>query len=168
MNHKVVASVFQKKLRRLIAGLRTADKFANGKKFHEYVIADLKIGSATIALNEIRDSKMIPELSSVDVYRDCVVALTKSDYKGALNFGETVDQIAKFSEEAEKTFSHMVLSIGSDDAIRVDKFLERQTVNALKLIAMLLMSAALWRWASRLRSGCFERRTLAFAVVWAL
>jgi hypothetical protein len=133
MNDRVLAAVFQKKLAALISGLREADRHANGRKVHDYVIADLGIGSARVALDEVVVKHRPTARSSVEAYADCVLSLAKSDFRRALEYGDTVDKIASLTEGAEESFSHGDLRVGEDKVIRIDRFLERQAESAKAL-----------------------------------
>lgn len=134
LNNRVLASVFATKLRDLIRGLRVADKVANGVAIHDYVIADLKVSSAAVSVDEVIASRKAPELGSAVVsFAECVGAITHSDFQKALRFGGTVDKVALLSRGAGEKFSHAELIVDDGEVFRVDEFLERQTELAKRL-----------------------------------
>lgn len=133
MNKRVIASVFAAKLAAVIRGLRSADASVNGGKFYEYVIADLRAASASVALDEVVTSRKVPQRSAVDSYGDCIDALSHSDFRRALRFGATVDQISALADGAGESFAHGEMSIDDGRAFRVDEFLARQAEIARRL-----------------------------------
>ena len=133
MNKRVVASVFAAKILAIVRGLRSADASVNGGRFYEYVIAGLGTGSAYAAFDEVVTSRKMPVKSAVATYGDCIDALSHSDFRKALRFGATVDQVAALAEGAGEQFAHGELAIDDGKAFRVDEFLARQADLAKRL-----------------------------------
>jgi hypothetical protein len=134
LNNRVLASVFAVKLATLVRGLKSADRQANGAVIHDYVISDLRISSAAVALDEVIASLKAPELQSgVGAYSDCVGALTHSDFRKAMQYRATVDSVRLLSKGAGKSFAHAELTVG-DDVFRIDDFLEGQATRAKQLL----------------------------------
>jgi hypothetical protein len=132
-NERVLAAVFAQKLAALIRGLRSADALANGAQLHEYVIADLGVGSARAALDEVIARHGNVMHSAVAFYGDCVDALSHSDFRKALDFGETVNKVASLTNGVGKKFSHAEIEIDDGRAFRVDGFLAQQAARAIRV-----------------------------------
>lgn len=134
-NRTVRADVFAKKLRALLAGLAAADTFANGKPLHRFVIADLRIGSAVVAIREKQRSKRRPERSGVQAYQSAVTAIYNGDRSVAELPPRLVKSIQQLGVGVEKEFAHAEVSFSGSNIIRIDDFLLRQSDAALKTVA---------------------------------
>lgn len=131
----VRADVFARKLLTLISGLRDADKFANGKLSYGYVITELKIGSASVAVRQRQRSRRRPLYSAIDVYEQVAGAIYNGDRSVGQYSGKLVQRVGQLSAGAMETFSHAELVFPDDNVIRIDDFLSRQADAAGVLIA---------------------------------
>ena len=130
MNNKVSATIFQQKLGKLLRSLKEVDTTNNGKPSFNYVIADLRIGSAMIALEETVKVKN-PTTSSVEGLSNCLNSLENSDYSDALLYGKAVDEIAALTKGQGDKFSHAEIEFEQGNIIRIDHFLESQAKAAI-------------------------------------
>src|ERR1700730_1891722 len=131
--HSVRADVFARKLLTLIVGLREADRFANGKIAHSYIIASLGTGSASITVREKQRSRNRPH-SSIAVYEQVATAIYNGD-RAVTRFSEKlVQRIGQLSAGAQETFSHAELAFADDNVIRIDDFLARQSEAANEVL----------------------------------
>jgi hypothetical protein len=123
----VRADVFATKLRTLIAGLREADKFINGRISFIYMIAALSTeSSAAATVRQKQRSHYRPGHSGIAVYEDAASAIYNGDRR-VLRYPERlITQIRRLGDGALRTFSHGEIAF-SDEVIRVDDFLVRQS-----------------------------------------
>jgi hypothetical protein len=124
---RVRADVFALKLRALIAGLRDADRFANGKVRHLYMIAALSTGSASVTIRQKQRSHKRPVSSGIATYEEAASAIYNGDRTVAHFPISLVRRIGQLSSGALRTFSHAELIFADDNIIRIDDFLERQS-----------------------------------------
>jgi hypothetical protein len=71
---EVPATVFAQKLTLLLRGLRAADAAVNGRANHDYMISDLRIGSALVELrqeNLRHPNDLIGSHSGVEAFDEC-------------------------------------------------------------------------------------------------
>jgi hypothetical protein len=130
----VRADVFARKLLTLIAGLREADRFANGKIVHSYIIAALGTGSASATIREKQRSRNRPQYSSIAVYEQVANAIYNGD-RAVTRFSERlVHRVGQLSSGALETFSHAELAFADDNVIRIDDFLARQSEAANEIL----------------------------------
>ena len=123
----VRADVFARKLLTLIAGLREADRFANGKSTHSYMIAALSTGSASVTVRQKQRSRSRPLHSGIAVYEEVASAIYNGD-RGVGRFSDKlIQRVGQLSAGALQTFSHAELAFADDNVIRVDDFLARQS-----------------------------------------
>jgi hypothetical protein len=123
----VRADVFAQKLRKLIAGLRDADRFVNGKVGYIYMIAALGTGSASVTIRQKQRSHKRPPYSGIATYEEAASAIYNGD-RTVANYPERlVRRVGELSRGALQTFSHAELVFADDKIIRIDDFLERQS-----------------------------------------
>lgn len=131
----VRADVFARKLLTFIGGLREADRFANGKLAHSYVITALGTGSASVTVREKQRARNRPLHSSISVYEQVASAVYNGD-RSITRFSERlVRQVGKLSAGALETFSHAELAFADDNVIRIDDFLARQSEAANQILS---------------------------------
>jgi hypothetical protein len=123
----VRADVFALKLRTLIAGLRDADRFANGKVGYIYMIAALATGSASVTIRQKQRFNKRPVYSGIATYEEAASAIYNGDRTVAHYPERLVRRVGQLSSGALQTFSHAELVFADDNIIRIDDFLERQS-----------------------------------------
>src|SRR5690349_19153401 len=123
----VRADVFARKLLQFVSGLREADRFANGKIMHSYVISALSVGSAAVNVREKQRSKNKPKYSSIATYEQVTTAIYNGD-SGIDQYPEKlVQRVGQLSMGALEIFSHAELAFSDNNVIRIDDFLARQS-----------------------------------------
>jgi hypothetical protein len=129
-NRVVRGDVFARKLGAFIAGLRAADRFANGALSFDYMIDDLSRRSSALAtLREKRRTRK-PALSSVAAYEEVAAAVYNGDVV-AKRFPPTlIRHIGNLCSGATKKFSHAEVEFANDNVVRIDDFLGAQAVTA--------------------------------------
>lgn len=130
----VRADVFARKLGALIAGLREADRFANGKVAHSYMISALSTGSASVTVREKQRIRKRPLDSSIAVYEQVASAIYNGDRAVSHYPEKLVHRVGQLSAGALQTFSHAELGFSSDNVIRIDDFLAHQSNAANQLL----------------------------------
>ncbi len=130
---QVRADVFADKISSLVRGLRAADKLLHGYKSMEYLISDLKYGSAEAALVEYEYNVKNPaQQSAVSCYR----RVTESLLGGARikNAGElaVVRTIVEIASGVDKKFSHGELQYEEDNVIRIDGYLRKKAFDCIR------------------------------------
>ncbi len=131
----VRADVFAQKLLTLIKGLRQADRFANGKLAHSYIIIALSAGSAAATIREKQRAHNRPLYSSIAVYEQVASAVYNGDLAVTRFSEKLVHQIGKLSAGVLELFSHAELTFADDNVIRIDDFLARQSEAANQMLA---------------------------------
>jgi hypothetical protein len=130
----VRADVFARKLSTLITGLREADRFANGKIAHSYIITALETGSASVTIREKQRARNRRQHSSIAVYEQVASAIYNAD-RAVTRFSERlVQRVGQLSAGALETFSHAELAFADDTVIRIDDFLARQSEAATEVL----------------------------------
>lgn len=133
-NQLVRADVFARKLSAFIQGLIAADKHANGKRQHTFMIEQLNEGSAVACVREKQRTRARPTQSAVQVYDRSMRAIYNGE-KLARDLPEPlVTSIRKLSQGTGKELKHAEVSTNPDDAakvIRIDDYLLRKANEAL-------------------------------------
>jgi hypothetical protein len=131
---EVSAGVFAHQLTVLVRALRAADKAANGRPIHDYVVASLNTSTPTALLAErplVRfRGQMISGHSGIDALEDCVEAVTFGEERRALTYFACVNQIAKFSK-----IGYSEIWTGEARVFRVDTFLTNRARLILNPVA---------------------------------
>ena len=123
----VRADVFARKLQTLIAGLRDADRFANGKVGFVYMISALGTGSASVTIRQKQKLHTRPHYSGIAAYEELASAIYNGDRSIGRYPEKLVHRVQQLSKGALQTFSHAELVFADDNVIRIDDFLERQS-----------------------------------------
>lgn len=139
-NDFVRADVFAKKLNAFIQGLIVADKMANGgKRLHTFVVEDLKKSSAIASIREKpRTSRTRPQASAVRTWDRSARAIYNGDASARSFDRRFVKSVRTLSAGTAKVFDHAEVSVGdgrSDRVLRVDEYLQHQSVEVLRAIA---------------------------------
>jgi hypothetical protein len=134
----VRADVFARKLKAFLKGLAEADKFANGKQLHVYVIEDLRVGSAVFKVREKQKSRSVPRQSAIRTYHRA----TKAVYDGERSVSflpepliASIEALSAGTEGRQKQLDHAEVSFDDGgNIIRIDDFLKRKAEEALRLV----------------------------------
>ena len=132
MDARVVrADVFVQKLRDFLSALKAADKLANGRLIHDYMLPKLNDGSAVATVRE-RPRKRGVSHSSIACFERVATAVYNGDRHdvGALE-PEIVRKIERLSQGASERFSHAEVSFSDERVIRIDDYLHHQAEDAL-------------------------------------
>jgi hypothetical protein len=135
-NRIVRAVVFVQKLRNLLNALQTADKAANGKSTFDYVLSDLRTGSASVTIREKRRMPERPPYSSIAVLENAASAIYNGDRSLERLPPALVQQVKKLSQGVAKRFSHAELAFSDDNIIRIDDFLLKQSAIAYETLTV--------------------------------
>jgi hypothetical protein len=137
----VPADVFVRKVQELLEALREADKGANQGIRYDYVVADLKRGSAQVTLAEKPISEATFHLSSPFAeFEHCLEAVRTNDISEARRHNGLVEKIAKFASGAGDKFAYIEVERGAGRDYRADGVLlsqAKEMVDRLKLTAEL-------------------------------
>lgn len=132
----VRADVFSRKLRAFLAGLAEADKLANGKRAHRFMIEGMQKSSAKITVREKQATREPPKASGVAAYERALKAVYNGDRSVDRLPPRLVTSIRALSVGAEKDFAHGEVSFDvPDNVVRIDDFLRRQSERAKEVIA---------------------------------
>jgi len=134
-NRIVRASVFAQKFRQLLAALGIADKLANGKPGFDYVITELRIGSASVTVREKQRRRERPSFSSIRYFEDTASAVYNGDRTLERLPPGLVRSVQKLSNGVEKKFSHAEIAF-ADNVIRIEDFLQHQAEVAYELATL--------------------------------
>jgi hypothetical protein len=133
-NGKVRAEVFLQKFRALLDTLKVADKAANAKKAHNYVIVGMEAKSARATLREKVSRKRILPASSVNRLRDVAECIYNGDRNIARFPVELVEALTPWVTGMGKSFSHSELQFSNDNGIRIDDFMATQIDRAVQRV----------------------------------
>lgn len=128
MSGEVFADVFAKKVSGIIRGLKKVDKLYNGGARHDYVVVGLKIGSTEIDFREkVISAKRIKKSPTSEFVAFGLAASRSQAVVPADDAqSEMLEMLKNLCKSASNRFDYATLKNGTDDIIRVDKFLERQ------------------------------------------
>lgn len=122
---EVSAGIFARQLATLVRALRAADKAANGKPAHDYVIARLHTSTPTALLAERPLPKFRGQIfsghSGVNAFADCVSAITMGERDRALAYGSCAKQVSRFAR-----VGYSEIWTPKAKVFRVDPFLTEQ------------------------------------------
>jgi len=131
-NGFVRADTFLEKFRIILNSLKTADKEANEKKAHEYVIIGLEAASAHATLREKIAIRKIVPASSVHVVQEVIEAVYNGD-RNISRFPEAVVRaLAPLSRGVGKSFSHGEVTFSKNNVVRIDDYFQTQMEKAVK------------------------------------
>ena len=130
----VRAPVFVQMLRDLIGALKLADKLANGRYSHDYLLPQLRDGSAVATVRE-RALRGVPSQSPISYFGSVATAV----YNGELRdlpalVSPIVKRIERLSKGANKRFAHAELNFAGITVIRIDDYLQRQVEDAIRTL----------------------------------
>ena len=121
----VSAAVFAEKLGALVRALKAADLEVNGKKSHDYLIAQLKSSSPTALLYEVPlpNSPRFGLSSGIGAFDACANSIVVGDAIGIQKYRRCASSIARLAQGAEKKFGYGEVWTANDNIIRIDPFL---------------------------------------------
>ncbi|MDK2741315.1 MAG: hypothetical protein NDI90_00235 [Nitrospira sp. BO4] len=125
----VDARVFASKLSSLVRVLTNTDKKKNGHKCLDFVISDLKIGSAVAEIAEKQASvKYVAAYSSVDAVHQILGVVYNGHARELNGQASVLPTLRRLSSGANKHFSHIEIYVDEDEAtaVRVDEFFYKQ------------------------------------------
>jgi hypothetical protein len=154
----VPGSVFAQKLLILLRGLRAADAAVNGKVKYDYVISDLRIGSALVELREeeIREHGLLESRSGISAFDDCVDAIRQGSVERALSFGRCPVYVSQLAKGSGRRFGYAELWIADESPLRVDEFLLEQTEAVIEGPERRIQPETSRRWYKGITRGAFE------------
>lgn len=130
----VRANVFVEMLRDLIGSLKLADKLANGRDAHEYLLPQLRNGSAVATIRE-RARRRQPSQSPISYFESVATAVYNGDLRDRPSLdAQIVGRIAKLSRGANERFAHAEISFTDNTVIRIDEYLHRQVKDAISIL----------------------------------
>jgi hypothetical protein len=140
-HHKdaVDAAVFAKKLAAFVRALSKSDQNGNGRRCFDFLISDLRMGSATASIVERQaNTKFPPKASSISAVHATLVSVyggRTSELNGSANL---IPAVKSMCAGASKAFSHIEIILDENDssAVRVDTFFERQLRAASEQLAI--------------------------------
>jgi hypothetical protein len=155
---RVPASVFAQKLGALVRALRAADAAVNGRATHDYVIIDLKMGSALVELREqeILVPHLIPGTSGVSAFEDCINAIQMGSVERAQIFGRCPNYVSQLANGSGNRFGYAELWVDKEQPLRVDAFLLEQTRKVIEGPQIIERRAAPQKWYKGIAHGAFE------------
>ena len=125
----VPADVFVRKMKEILDALKEADRSANHGVRHEYLIADLKKGSAEITFAE----RPVPSMAGVVLHSSfyeferCVDAVFRNDVTAVRKFNGLLEKVTRVAEGAGERFAYIKIERGSDGRdYRADSLLLNQ------------------------------------------
>ena len=126
----VRAEVFLKKLRELINALKAADKLANGRRAHDYLLPNLRDGSIEATVRERSRRRRNPQ-SPISYFERVTTAVYNGDQREVQSPDRAIiEKIEKLSRGANEEFAHAELSF-ADNTVRIDDYLQRQAESAM-------------------------------------
>jgi hypothetical protein len=133
-NGIVRADLFAEKLKLVLAALRSADKFVNGKTTFRYMLVGLEVGSARLAVREKQRSKYIPAASSVGAFMEVCEAVYNRSSSIEHFPAPLVERVGALGRGANEKFSHAEVSSGGSDPVRIDDYYAEQAEWAQHLV----------------------------------
>jgi hypothetical protein len=134
-NQLVRADVFARKLSAFVQGLVAADRLANGKRLHTFIIEQLKDGSAVARVREKQKTMARPALSAVQTYDRSIRAIYNGERAAEELPQVLVASIRRLSTGTGKLLKHAEVTIDPADTskvIRIDEYLLRKTEEVLR------------------------------------
>ncbi|QTI81203.1 hypothetical protein IAI58_17835 (plasmid) [Roseomonas marmotae] len=133
-NRLVRADVFARKLTAFLRGLVAADKLANGKQLHQFVITDLAIGSAKVKIREKQKTRERPTASGVATYERALGAIYNGDRHAQELPEGLLATVTSLTKGVDSDFAHGEVSFASSNVVRVDDYLHRQSQRTRELM----------------------------------
>ena len=126
----VRAEVFVQKLRELIDALKTADRLANGRLAHDYLLPDLHRGSA-VATVRARARRRDSSQSPISYFERATTSIYDGDLRNETFVDrKIVEKIEKLSKGANDRFGHAEIDFPGSSVIRIDDYFQRQAEEA--------------------------------------
>ena len=159
------ASVFVQKVQQLLRALGAADKAINGSRENAYGLYKLKSSTPTLILNEYPAKRQADfehaGKSAIAALDRCAAAIVEGDVVTAQAFGSCAKEIRRLSSRGRgrvPNFGYGEIWPGTGNVIRIDPFLERRTIEAIKGEPSYIAGKAIEgpRWFRGVIDGTFE------------
>lgn len=135
--NSVDARQFALKLSALVRGLRKADNLGHGRNCLDYLISDLRMGSAEASIVERQASTKYPaRISAIAKLHEVAIAVSQGAGSSLNGSADLLPALRGLSSYASKEFSHIEVFIDENEetAVRVDSFFAEQVVAAREAI----------------------------------
>ena len=135
VHHKdaVDAHVFAQKLSAFVRALQKSDQNSNGKRCLDFLIADLRMGSATACIVERQAStKAVAKFSGIEGVHAALASIYSGRATELNGLTKLLPAARSICSGASKAFSHIEVFLDADEklTVRVDKFFEKQVRTA--------------------------------------
>lgn len=128
---RVPGRVFANKLKQLIGALEAADRLANGKVVHDYVLASMHMSEPTAVLAEIPLSDDIKGGSAIPVFNEAVEGIKTNDQR-VRSLASVVKKVGLLTSGAESKFGFAEVRTADSKVVRIDDFLRKRATVARK------------------------------------
>jgi|HubBroStandDraft_1064217.scaffolds.fasta_scaffold00065_4 hypothetical protein len=124
-NH-VRASAFAHQLAALVETLRMADRFVNGRVRFEYVVSDLRPGSAEATLAKVQTSRKPVDGDPLRVFGEVMEGVSNEDSPVIFAHRIMIPSLERIVSGAGRSFSHSDLEVSGYKPFRIDQFMATQ------------------------------------------
>jgi hypothetical protein len=131
-NKLVRADVFVRKLQALLKGLKIADQATNGTLAHQFIVEEMRVSSALVRVREKISGRKRDAMSCVEAYSAAIKAVYDGQASPQRVPPALVSTFKALSEGADKRFRHAEIDFESDNIIRIDDYMLRQSQRALE------------------------------------
>lgn len=126
----VPADVFARKMQEILDALKEADRSVNSGVRHEFVITDLKKGSAEVTFAErpLPAFADVPVASSTVALNDCIGAIYRDDIASARRYDGVVQRVLRMSSGAGDKYAFIEVSKSRAVPYRADRSFHDQAL----------------------------------------
>jgi hypothetical protein len=124
---RVAGRVFADKLKQVVQALEEADRLANGKIVHEYVLASMHMSEPTAVLAE-RLVSARGGISAIPIFNEAFEAIKANDRR-VLDLAPVIKRVQSLTVGVNKKFGFAEIRT-SENVFRIDDFLKRRAVDA--------------------------------------
>jgi hypothetical protein len=130
----------------------------NGKASHDYVITDLKMGSALVELREqqIAPPSLMLRGTGISAFDDCMDAIRIGSIERAQEFGRCPNYVSQLARGSGHRFGYAELWVDREPPVRVDEFLLEQTRKVIDRPELIKAMAASQKWYEGIALGSFD------------
>lgn len=141
---RVPARVFANKLKQLVSSLEAADRFANGRTVHDYVLASMHMSEPTAVLREIPILEAEESSSSaIPVFNDAVEGIKTRDVR-LEKLAPVIKSVGLLTSGASTKYGFAEVRTTGDNIIRIDDFLRKRAAEAKRAAADPWFSGAVY------------------------
>lgn len=126
---RVPGRVFADKLKQLVLALEEADRLANGKIIHEYVLASMHMSEPTAVLAE-RLVSAPGGKSAIPIFNEAFEAIKANDRR-VLVLETLIRRVQRLTIGVNKKFGFAEIRT-SESLVRIDDFLKRRALDACR------------------------------------